>query len=221
MTATTKILVSGVPNSGKTCLLQPLEDVLVFSRDGKIYPFPQPHVNVPDFVYASELTTLMGEKICDYEDKFGKLPKTIVIDSISKILLDIEGETCKRVKSFPYGVVNTEIKALMDYIETVLAPNFNVVFVSHALFDAEADEFKLVNAGGSWGKKGGVISEVSEAVFIEAKGKKRTVHIKNAEMLSRTVIDSMPTKMTSDEFNLQKHINTILENQTVANTFRL
>ena len=210
-----------MPNSGKTSLLQSLEDVLVFSRDGKIYPFPQPHVNVPDFTYASELTNLMGEKICDYEDKIGKLPKTLVIDSVSKILLDIEGETLVRVKSFPYGVINTEIKALMDYIETTLAPNFNIVLVSHAMHDAELDAYTLINAGGSWGKKGGVISEVSEAIFVEAKGKKRTIHIKNPSMLSRSVIEDMPIKVSSDDFNLQEHINTILSKQTVANTFRL
>lgn len=40
----------------------------------------------------------------------GALPKTIAIDSISKILLDIEGYVLEQVKSFPYGKVNTEIK---------------------------------------------------------------------------------------------------------------
>jgi len=43
-----KMLISSLPNIGKTTLLQTLDDVLVIARDGKKYPFPQAHVNVED-----------------------------------------------------------------------------------------------------------------------------------------------------------------------------
>ncbi len=150
----TKILLSGLPNIGKTTVLQSLTDVLVIARDGKKYPFPQPHVNVPDFETAEELIDIITTKINDYEEKFGKLPETIVIDSLSKILLDIEGNVLAKVKSFPYGVINTEIKLIVDFIERDLADVFNIVMVSHAIYDEDTLGYKLVNAGGSWGKKG-------------------------------------------------------------------
>lgn len=154
MSNNVKLLVSSLPNIGKTTLLQTLEDVLVIARDGKRYPFPQAHVNVPDFTSADELINLIVEKVEAYEDKMGKLPKTIAIDSISKILLDIEGYTLEQVKSFPYGKVNTEIKKVVDFIERDMAPNFNIVLVSHALYNEDVSGYALVNAGGSYGKKG-------------------------------------------------------------------
>ena len=112
-----KILVSSLPNIGKTTLLKDLKNCLIIARDGKKYPFPQPHVNVPDFTSADQLIDIIVEKVEAYEAKFDKLPEIVAIDSVSKILLDIEGYTLEQVKSFPYGKVNTEIKKFVDFIE--------------------------------------------------------------------------------------------------------
>lgn len=63
MSSNVKLLVSSLPNIGKTTLLQTLEDALIIARDGKQYPFPQAHVNVPDFTSAEELINLIVEKL--------------------------------------------------------------------------------------------------------------------------------------------------------------
>jgi len=209
-----KLLVNGLPAIGKTTVLQTLTDVLVIARDGKAYPFPQPHVNVPDFETADELINIITDKINAYEEKFGELPKTIAIDSISKILLDIEGNVLARVKSFPYGEVNTEIKKIVDFIERDLADAFNVVMVSHVIYDEDTVGYKLVNAGGSWGKKGGIISEVDQAVFIELKGKNRILHYRNPKMLARTTLSELPDSIPLDEYNLQEHLDLLNATQT-------
>lgn len=211
--AKTKILLSGLPNIGKTTVLQSLTDVLVIARDGKKYPFPQPHVNVPDFDSAEELIDIITEKINAYEEKFGKIPETIVIDSLSKILLDIEGYTLAKVKSFPYGVINTEIKLIVDFIERDLADAFNIVMVSHAIYDEDTVGYKLVNAGGSWGKKGGILSEVDQACFIELRGKKRILHYRNPKMAARTTLAELPDSIDLDEFDLQKHLDLVTATQ--------
>lgn len=201
-----KMLVSGITNSGKTSLLQSLEKVLVIARDGKQYPFPQAHVNVPDFTSVDQLIDLIVEKVDAYGEKVGEPPETIAVDSISKILLDIEGYVLDQVKSYPYGKVNTEIKKFVDFIERDMAEAFNVVLVSHALYNEDTNGYNLVNAGGSYGKKGGMLSEVDEAVFLEVKGKKRIIHYRNSKMAARTVVSELPDDCPLEEFNLQKHI---------------
>ena len=211
--AKTKLLISGLPNIGKTTVLQSLKDVLVIARDGKKYPFPQPHVNVPDFESADELIEIITEKINAYEQKLGKMPETIVIDSLSKILLDIEGNILATVKSFPYGVINTEIKKIVDFIERDLADAFNIVMVSHAIYDEDTVGYKLVNAGGSWGKKGGILSEVDQACFIELKGKNRVLHYRSPKLAARTTIAELPDSIPLEEFNLQQHLNLLTSTQ--------
>ena len=80
-----KMLISGMSNSGKTTLTESLKDVLVISHDGKHYPFPKPHVNVPTFQTSAELIAISNEKIEAFNTKFGQYPSTIVYDSVSKI----------------------------------------------------------------------------------------------------------------------------------------
>jgi len=212
-----KLLISALPAIGKTTLLKDLEDVLVIARDGKKYPFAQPHVNVPNFTSVDEFIALVIEKVDSYEEKLGKLPKIIAFDSMSKILLDIEGYVLEQVKSFPYGKVNTEIKKLVDFIENDVASNFDVVLVSHALYNEEVTGYQLVNAGGSYGKKGGLLSEVDESLFIEMKGKKRILHYRNPRLVARTTLADLPDseELTSD-FNLQKHIDLLKSKQSKA-----
>ena len=211
-----KLLVSGLTNIGKTTLLQTLTDVLIIARDGKKYPFPQAHVNVPDFDNVNQLIDLTVEKVNAYEEKIGEQPKTIVVDSISKILLDIEGYVLEQVKSFPYGKVNTEIKKFVDFVERDMCPQFNVVLVSHALYNEDTNGYQVVNAGGSYGKKGGILSEVDEAVFLELKGKTRTIHYRNSKMVARTTMAELPDNIPAEDFNLQTHIELLCKKQNKA-----
>lgn len=218
-----KLLVASLPAVGKTTLLQSLEDVLVIARDGKQYPFPQPHVNVEDFTSAEQLINLICEKIEAYKAKVGSLPKIIAIDSMSKILLDIEGYCLEQVKSFPYGKINTEIKKVVDFIERDLVPTFDVILVSHALYNEDTVGYALVNAGGSYGKKGGLLSEVDESLFVELKGKKRIVHFRNPKMVARTTMseEDLPDSVPMEEFNLMEHVNLLRGKQDKASKWSL
>ena len=137
-------------------------------------------------------------------------------------MLDIEGYILEQVKSFPYGKVNTEIKRLVDFIERDVAENFNVVLVSHALYNEDTSGYHLVNAGGSYGKKGGMLSEVDEAIFIEMKGKKRVIHYRNPKLAARTTVADLPDSVElSDDFSLQKHLDMLSSKQSQAEEWSL
>lgn len=206
-----KLLISGLPNVGKSTLVKDLDPskTLLLSRDGKKSPLKLPKKTIEDFTDVEDLINQMVAAIQSYIDKTGNNPETIVIDSISKIFLDIEAKILSKVKSFPYGVINVEISAFMNFLEQQIAPICNLVMISHAQLNTETNAYELVNAGGSWGKKGGAISEVENAIFIELKGTKRTIHHKNQKMLSRSLIDALPESQPADEFNLQSYLDLV------------
>ena len=214
-----KLLVAGLPNTGKTSLLASLKDVLVIANDGKKYPFKQPHVNVGEVCTSDDLINIVNDALEKYNDRFDEYPSTVVIDSISKTLLDIEAHYLRTVNSFPYGPIGKDISAMMHYIENDLVSNgCNVIFVSHAFKDDS--EVSLVNAGGSWGKKGGVLSEVDEAIFVEIKGKKRVIQLKNHK-LARSLAYKGEDTVSVDDFDLAKHFELLLEGQDEASEWAL
>jgi len=209
-----KLLISGMSNCGKTSLLHTLEDVLVLANDGKNYPFKQPHVNIGSINTAEEFVEIINESLGKYSERYDKLPKFLVIDSISKTLLDIEAHYLRTISSFPYGAIGKDISTAMNYIQNEVVPEgINIIFVSHAFKDES--ELALVNAGGSWGKKGGVLGEVDEAIYIEIKGKKRFVTMKNHK-LARSLVYEGEDTINVDDFNLNDYVNTLLENQEEA-----
>jgi hypothetical protein len=97
-----------------------------------------------------------------------------------------------------------------------MSSEFNIVLVSHALFNEDTHGYNLVNAGGSYGKKGGMLSEVDEAIFLEVKGKGRTIHYRNSKMAARTTVAELPDSVPLADFNLQKHIELLQNKQNKA-----
>ena len=209
-----KILISGLSNTGKTSLLQTLTDVLVIANDGKKYPFKQPHRNIEVTNTAASIIGQIEEATESYHTKFGVYPKTIAVDSISKILLDIQNHYLSTVSSFPYGPIGKDISHLMAYFENELVKNgCNVIFVSHAEKDDDG-QYKLVTAGGASGKRGGVIADVDNSIYIEIKGTKRIIHHKNPKLLARTLNEDLPDTEPVETFNLQNYLDTLLATET-------
>lgn len=205
-----KILVSGLANTGKTSLLQTLTDVLVIANDGKKYPFKQPHVNIEEVTTSANFIGEIESALERYEAKFNDYPKTLVIDSISKVLLDIESHYISTISSFPYGQIGKDISEVMAYVENELVKNgCNVIFVSHAMKDDDG-YFKLVTSGGAAGKRGGVIADVDNAVYIEIRAKKRIIHFKNPKLLARSLNNDLPDSIEAEKFNLQEYLDTLL-----------
>lgn len=151
-----KVLISGLPNVGKSTLIKDLDPAktLLISRDGKKSPLKLPKKTIESFIDADDLISQITVAIQSYIEKNDKNPETIVIDSISKIFLDIESRILAKVKSFPYGVINIEIAKIMEFLEHQIAPMCNLIMISHAQLNVDTGAYELVNAGGSWGKKG-------------------------------------------------------------------
>lgn len=217
-----KLLISAEANSGKTTLTKSLKDALVVSHDGKRYPFTVPHVMVDTFPAVSDLINLINTKIVAYKEKFGSYPKTIVFDSISKIFDTILTNCNTKHTGFKiYSELDAEVTALMSYIEnTLIASDMNVVIISHAIYDADTTKYNLVGKG-SFAKRGGVLAETDQALFLETKSNKRIVHFRSTKFPARTLVEDDPDSIDVTAFNLQDYIDKLSAAQTLADDYAL
>ena len=210
-----KILIAGLPNTGKTTLLKTLKNAFVVSRDGKPFSLPMPHVNVPEYQKIDDLLDLVQEKLTAYEEKFKALPDTICFDSVSRIFTDIEASCSKRFHGYDvWSNVNQEINTFLDALNSMQESGFNLVLIAHAVWDVDAKKF-IETCKGSFAKTGGFLSTVDYAINIDIVGNKRIVTHRGTS-LSRTLIEGMPDKESADTFNLQTYLDKIKESTQVA-----
>ena len=203
-----KLLITGLANSGKTSLLKPLKNVLVFSRDGKPFSLELPHVNVPDYGKIDELLDLIQEKLDTYKAKMGEYPDTLVFDSVSRIFTDIETNCQNKFKGYDvWSNVNMEVNKFVAATNELMEAGFNIVLIAHAVFDVDAKKF-IETCKGSFSKTGGFLSTVDYAVNIDIVGNKRIVTHKGMH-LSRTLLEDMPEKEDVNNFNLQTYLDRI------------
>lgn len=235
-----KILISGLANTGKTSLLRDLTDAYVISRDGKRFSLPIPHTNFTDFMgmdamingYEDEEDGThvdgINDKIMAYHAKTGSYPKTVVWDSVSKILQDIIDYSTLHFTNFDIHTnINKEIALLTQYIEEhLVASGMNVILLSHAMYDDKSGNYIMVGQG-KFAQKGGFLAETDHAVFVELKGKKRIVHHKNPKLASRSLLETLPdtqpvadihAEITDEDYSLQRHIDAINEHGSVVSS---
>jgi Cdc6-like AAA superfamily ATPase len=217
-----KLLISGESNSGKTTLTKSLTDALVISHDGKKYSFPVPHITVPTFSTTAELIELINSKIVAYKDRFNTYPKTIVFDSVSKIFDTMHNNCNEKYTGFKvYSELDKEISLFTSYIEnTIIASNINVILISHAVYDPDTAKYNLVGKG-SFSKKGGFLSEVDQAIFIEAKPSKRIIHFRSTKFPARTLREDDPDSIDVSKFNLQEYVSKLANVQETVDEFEL
>lgn len=202
-----KFGVVALENSGKTTLISKLKDALVMSTDNKAFKGKVPHFRYSEFSGMKELTEVIAEKLESYEAKFGKLPKTLVIDSVTHLAINMEKYWNEKATGFNvWSGLGKDILDFNAYLEDVIIPaGINVIFTSHCQFDADTSKYKI-NAPGNFGKNGSWLSVTDEAIFIEVKGNKRLVHMKTMKFPCRTLQEELPDFVAMDEFDINAHI---------------
>jgi len=217
-----KVLICGTANSGKTRALKTLDPktTLVINIDGKSFGLPIPHKNFASFpdiesfifgytdgdgVQQPGIVSAMES----FKDKLGTYPKTVVLDTISRVY-SIIGDNCEtKYKNFDIHTNKSkEVAKINNFLQTQLVDNgINLVLLSHVHWDSESSIWKDSSTG-AFAKTGGVLSTFDNAVFFEAKNKKYTVTTRGPGLPCRTLLaeSELPTLYKADDYSLAEHL---------------
>ena len=202
-----KLLVVAPENSGKTRLISNIENGLVMSTDNKAFRGKVPHFRYNVYNGLDDLIDTISSKLEAYEAKFGHLPETLVIDSVTHLQNAIIKYNNDKYTGFNIWTnINRDVLAINAFIEEELIPaGINVVMTAHVVYDTEAARWKI-DSPGNFGKTGSWLSIVDESVFIEVKGNKRILHFSTMKFPCRTLQAELPESINVDDFNINDHI---------------
>ncbi len=220
--AAIKLLVSGFENTGKSTVASKVENAMVVNFDRKEYGFAVPHMNITSYDGIEGLIGTINEKLGVYQEKMGKLPATIVLDTVTQFYSTMQKYNMGRYKNFDiHNANNQDTLELNAYIEDVLLANgVNVVIVAHTMFDKDTARH-IIPASGQFAKAGSWLSVVNDAIFIEKKSNKRVVHQKSLKYPCRTTIDNIEDVVDADAYDINAHIATLVASKIEAEGFQL
>ena len=232
-----KLLVNGEAGSGKTSLLGSLDkDTFVVSRDAKKFGLKLPHVLVEEWEGMTALVSTIVEKMESYNEKFGKYPTNVAIDSVSQIFMDVidKASQTPNVYGSQGAEVTKEMAILTKFIHEDLELNgINVILLNHVI--EEKDEGKPTGSFVSFGSgkflsKGGFYSTTNESITIVTSGEHRKVITRGKAKQARTTLTGVPEvmwvantldpskskKLKEDEhyFTLKEYLDLLLSEQT-------
>ena len=217
-----KLLVSGFEASGKSTLTSAIKDALVINFDRKEYGFSIPHANFKQYEGMGSVINFINEKINNYKEKFKKLPKFLIIDTVTQLYAAIV-----RYNNIKYTGFNIHSQNNIDtldfnaYIEDILIPNgINVVIVGHTTWD-EATNRYTIPANGDFKKNGSWLSVVNNAIFIEKTNGKLSVHFHSLKLPARTTLKDMPEKVAIEDFDINEYINKLVDSHVESDKFIL
>ena len=67
----------------------------------------------------------------------------------------------------------------------------------------------------------GFLSEVDQAIFLETKANKRTIHFRSTKFPARTLAEDDPDSIDVANFNLQEYIDKLASSQDAVDEFAL
>lgn len=203
-----KFLVAAFEKSGKSTITSSLRNPLVINMDQKDYGFKVPHANIKEYTGMTNLLDTVTSKITSYEEKFGKLPETIVFDTVTQMYTAMQKFNTDTYKGFDIHTKNNqETMAFNQYIEQQLIPaGINVVIVAHTVYD-EPTARHIIPATGAFAKAGSWTSVVNDSIFIEIKSNKLVVHLKGLKFPARTTLEKVPDSVPMEEYSLQDHLD--------------
>lgn len=233
-----KLLICGFENSAKSTITSKIKNGMVVNFDRKEYGFEVPHVNVgtftmentPDCV-ANTVISLINEKLGVYLDKMGKMPESIVLDTVTQYYSGMAAYNGMRYKNFDiHSNNNADTLNFNNYVEDVLIANgINVIIVAHTIYDEQTARH-LIPAAGKFKDAGSWLSVVNDAIFIEKKSNKLVAHQKSLKYPCRSTLATIEASLPvpdaeaepkKGEYDINVHIKNLTDSKVEATKFVL
>jgi hypothetical protein len=210
-----KLGVIALENSGKTTIISHLEDALVASTDNKAFTGKVPHFRYSTYNGLDDLIATIETKLAAYEAKFKKLPRSLVIDSVTHLANNMEKYCNDKYTGFNiWSALGKDILAFNSYLEdTILEEGINVIFTSHCQFNPDTTKYQIA-APGNFGKNGSWLSVTDNAIFLEVKGNKRIVHNTTMKFPCRSNLADIPESMDIVDYDINAHIEALEQQVT-------
>jgi len=217
-----KLLIVAKEATGKTTLISTIKDGLVASTDNKAFSGKVPHYRYSSYNGIQDFIDTNNTKISAYQEKYGQLPGTMVIDSVTHFQIAMERWANDKFTGFNiWSSLGKEILTFNAYLEDVLLANgINVVLTAHCNYDSETARYEI-SSPGNFGKQGSWLSVTDNSVFLEIKNGKRIVHHTSTKFPCRSNLAGIPESQSIEEYDLNKHIELLASMKTESEEFVL
>lgn len=217
-----KLLLSAYESCGKSTITSQCEDALIINLDHKEYSFRAVHANIPDYEGMDVLTDTINSKIEAYQDKFDRLPKTVVIDTVTQLYSAIQKYNGMKFNGFDIHTNNNrDTLNFNSYIEDVLIGNgMNVIIVAHCMWDADSGRH-IIPATGQFAKAGSWMSVVNDAIYIEKKSSKLIVHQKSMKFPCRTTLKDLEPSVNVEDFDINSYLQKLIDSKVETTEWSL
>lgn len=221
MTNGIKLGVIATENSGKTTLISQVKDALIMSTDNKAFRGKVAHFRYNYYNGLDDFIKVTEEKMEAYQKKYGDLPKTFVVDSVTHLQSNMEKWANDKFTGFNiWSNLGKDILAINDFLEELIDNGINVVITAHTQYDADTQRYKI-SSPGQFGKNGSWLSVLDESLFIEIKGNKRVLHYKTMKFPCRTLQADLPDSIDLNTFDINAHIKLLEDNVEESADFAL
>jgi hypothetical protein len=203
-----KLGIVAMEASGKTTLVSNLDDALIVSTDNKAFRGKVAHFRYSQYEGLEAFTGTIIDKLEAYKEKYGKYPRTLVIDSVTHLANNMEKWANDKFTGYTiWSALSKDILGFNAFLEEEIIPaGINVVFTAHTQYDVDTAKYKIASPG-SFGKNGSWLSVTDHAIFIEVKGSKRIVHHRTPKYPCRTLLSDLPDSEDMSNYDINKHID--------------
>lgn len=223
-----KVLVSGYENVGKTTLISKIDDALIINCDNKEFTIQRLYAEFREgYKGVNSFITFLDEKIKAYKESTKKLPKYIIIDTITHLYTQLVKFNNEVYQNFNiHSNINLDTLKLNDFFDEIVKKGISVVIVAHSKIDEKKGKH-IIPSQGQFRDSGSFLSVCNEAIYISRERNDKgvmehLVHlVTDGSTPCRSLMDHLQPKVEFNSFDVNKWLSDIASFKQENTKFRL